>query len=317
MGEPLHQTRAMQRFRRAGPAERERALAAHAAARDGIVTTRQLRSLGFSDGAISHRTRTGQLHRLFHGVYAVGYRAVSERGMWRAAVHACGPVARLGRRSAARAWGLPSPRGPGVEVVVSGGGRTRPGLRVYRAPLRPDDCEEIDGIPVTAVPRTLIDLAAVVEARVLEKAVIEAERRNLLDVPAALALCTRGRRGAGALREIITKELAPLVGTESELEVCFQRLLARHKVPSPLTNVLVDGLRVDCLWPDSRLVVELDGHAFHRTPGDQRRDAARDRRLTLAGYRVLRFTWADVTDDGPAAVATVRAGLEIRAKTAP
>ena len=142
---------------------------------------------------------------------------------------------------------------------------------------------------------------------------IAAERKHLLDVRAVLDLCAPGRRGARALREIVTRELAPVAGTESELELRFQRLLRRHDIEAPQTNVMVCGLRVDCYWPVARLVVELDGHAFHRTPGDQRRDAARDRRLTLAGIRVLRFGWADVTQDGPATAHAVVSALAIPA----
>jgi very-short-patch-repair endonuclease len=286
-------------------------LAAFVADRDGIVTTAELRELGLSDGAICHRARSGRLHRLHTGVYAVGHPAIRERGRWRAAVAACGDRALLSHRAGARLWELPVPPGPGVEVTVPGSGRRRrPGIRIHRsASLGAADRAEVDGIPVTSVARTLLDLAGVLDPHELERAVIAAERKGLLHVTAVLAQCGSGHSGSTALREVVRRELAPEVGTESELERLFIALCRRYSIALPVTNTTLAGLRVDCYWADAGLVVELDGHAFHRTPGDQRRDAARDRKLTLEGIRILRFGWTDVTKHAYDCAETVTAAL--------
>jgi very-short-patch-repair endonuclease len=84
--------------------------------------------------------------------------------------------------------------------------------------------------------------------------------------------------------------------TESELEGRFLRLCARAGLPLPEPNRHVLGYRVDCLWPERRLVVELDGYEFHRGRDAFESDRERDSRLRLAGYLVLRFTWRQVMD---------------------
>jgi predicted transcriptional regulator of viral defense system len=146
---------------------RDRAIAAIAARQHGVVAHRQLTALGVGRGAIHNRTLTGRLHRVQRGVYAVGHPRLIGRGRWMAAVLAGGPSALLSHRSAAALWGLGFDAGSRIEVTVSGrGGRGRAGLALHHVrAFDPRDRTVRDGIPLTTIPRTLLDLAEVVSLR--------------------------------------------------------------------------------------------------------------------------------------------------------
>jgi hypothetical protein len=165
--------------------------------------------------------------------------------------------------------------------------------------LGPGDITTRAGIRVTTVARTLLDLAAVVPRRDLARAVDRAERLDLFDLAAVRDALSRarGRRGAAALRHAIAA-WEPR-HTRSELEDRFADLIAVAGIPGPAVNVLLAGERadheVDAFWASQRLVVQLDGFAYHRTRRDRERDAATDADLELAGCRVVHLTWDDVT----------------------
>jgi very-short-patch-repair endonuclease len=169
--------------------------------------------------------------------------------------------------------------------------------------IDPGDFTVADGIPVTSVARTLLDLGAVIRPPDLAVAIDRAERLGLCDLDAVVDVLDRanGRRGARALRQAIA-EYRPST-QKSELERCFRRLLEDNPhIPSPVFNALVEGEigthEVDAYWTAQRLVVQVDGFDFHRTRRDRERDAASDADLELAGNRVMRFTWDDVTVHG-------------------
>jgi very-short-patch-repair endonuclease len=163
----------------------------------------------------------------------------------------------------------------------------------------PRDFTQRNGIQVTTVARTLLDPAGVVSRRELARAVDTAERLELFDLTAVedVLARARGRRGAAALRGAVA-EWRPRQ-TRSELEDRFQELLATTELPRPRFNALLGGDRadheVDAFWPSQRLVVQLDGFAYHRTRRDRERDAATDADLELAGLRVVRLTWDEIT----------------------
>jgi very-short-patch-repair endonuclease len=155
------------------------------------------------------------------------------------------------------------------------------------------------GVPATTVARTLVDLAGVVAQDQLAKALDEAERQRVLDVPALDAVLkrTRTRRGPGhkALREALAELAAGRIElTRSVLEDRFLALLDAHGLRRPRMNQWLGDVEVDALWSDERVVVELDGWAFHGTTRAFQRDRARANALVAAGYRVLRFTHDDV-----------------------
>jgi very-short-patch-repair endonuclease len=159
----------------------------------------------------------------------------------------------------------------------------------------PADFTLLHEIRVTTVARTLLDLAAVVPAQDLTRAIDRAERMERFDLTAVDELLSRasGRRGAAALRRAIAAWRPR--HTRSELEDRYEELVRAAGLPAPLLNVFLEGERdtheVDAFWPEHRLIVQLDGFAYHRTRLDHERDAATNADLELAGYRVVRLTW--------------------------
>lgn len=284
------------------------AIATIADSQHGVVARRQLVALGIGSGAIQHRLSIGRLHRVFHGVYAVGRSGLSAQGRWMAAVLTCGETAVLSHRSAAALWGIAPYAASSIEITVPGARRRRRrGIRVHGNVMGAAERTTRHGIPTTSVSRTLLDLCEVVDGRRLERAVEEAERLELLDLGAIARLCQRrsGRRGRARLRAAMDA-LGPIHVTRSELEWEFLALCRSSNLSTPAMNIVVEGLEVDAVWKQARLVVELDGYAFHRTRGAFERDRGRDARLLLAGYRVLRVTARRLRDDPESVVATIR-----------
>jgi very-short-patch-repair endonuclease len=260
-------------------------------------------------GALRHRIASGRLHRLHRGIYAVGHGHVSGHGRWMAAVLACGPDAVLSHRSAAALWSLAGAAGSRVDVSVPG--RTRQGhegisLHNVRA-LRDQELTKHEGIPVTTVARTLLDLAEVVPQRQLVRAFEAAERLRLLDMRELVAVRDRnpGRRGLRALTALIDDHHA-VRETRSELERRFVDFCRDAGLPQPVMNTAVAGFEVDVLWPDRRLVVELDGYSFHRSRRAFEGDRVRDAQLQLAGYRVVRITSRRLAEERSAVAGTIR-----------
>jgi very-short-patch-repair endonuclease len=207
-----------------------------------------------------------------------------------AAVLALGPGALLSHRSAAALWGLRQD-GWKTDITVPAQKRDRRFVRVHRAKLHPDEITREDGIPVTTVARTLLDLAPVLDEDQLLKTIEESERRQLFDLRAVEAVLTRAghRPGTPALRTVLAEYRDP-PPTRSDLERAFLALLRTTDLPEPHVNVRVEGFEVDALWPRSRLVVELDGRGYHSSPRAFEADRARDAVLQRAGYRVVRIT---------------------------
>ena len=228
-------------------ASADREIAAIALRQHGVIEYRQLIRLGLSPKAIAHRVETGRLHRIHRGVYAVGHAKLSGRGQWMAAVLAAGDDAALSHRSAASLWGLPVPASSLIDVTAPKD-RRRPGIAIHEAVLLPDEHTSRDGIPVTTVARTILDLAAT-EPRHVERALREAERRRLADTTPLAALLTRypGRRGTARIREILDAGHAHLGITRSELEEAFLAFLDAHHFIRPLLNAHVEGFECDCV----------------------------------------------------------------------
>ena len=290
----------------------ERTVAELAERQHGVVARVQLVGLGFSSRAIDRRLQAGRLHMVHRGVYAVGHRRISGRGLWLSAVLACGPSAVLSHRSAAALWGIRRSESRLVQVTVQAGfSEPRAGIELHRtARLRPDDRRVVDRIPVTSVALTLLGLAEELRPTDVERALEAAERLRILDMRAVHDLVDRRRgcRGVATLRAVATTAQDP-PNTRRELERRFAELCRRSNLPKPVFNTLVEGFEVDALWPDHRLIVELDSFEFHKTRAAFERDRARDARLQLAGYTVLRITWRKLTTDPRGLVEMLRTVL--------
>ena len=268
-------------------------LTALATAQHGVVARSQLLTLGFSADAVKRRAAAGRLHRLHRGVYAVGHTALRVEGHWMAAVLALGGDAVLSHGTAAGAWDLRR-RGSGaihVTVPSTSGRKRRDGIRLHRSrTLTPSDTTTHRGIPITTPVRTIIDLARTLTGRPLEHALDLADQRHLIDFSDL-----RNRPIPPSLQAVLTRYSAGTTPTRSEMEERFLALCDDHGIPRPHVNTRVEGQEVDFVWPDRRLIVEVDGYAYHRSPSAFEADRERDVTLVLAGWRVLRFTWTQIT----------------------
>jgi hypothetical protein len=275
---------------------RERAtdlvLARLAGTQHGIVGRRQLQRIGLGIAAIDHRVRAGRLHIVHRGVYAVGHRVLTREGRWMAAVMAVDSAV-LSHSTAALAWELRPVAAGAIHVTVATGSgrRRRAGIRVHRSTtLGPRDTTSHRGIPITTPVRTIVDLATSLAGRPLEQALDLADHRRLVDFAEL-----RARPLPRSLQAVLSR-YAARAPTRSELEDRFLGLCDRHQLPRPTSNTLIEGEEVDFVWRRERLIVEVDGYRYHRSPAAFEEDRERDVMLTLAGWTVLRFTWAQVTE---------------------
>ena len=300
---------------------RERAMAVMAGRQCGVVSSRQLHEAGFTDSAIKTRLRAGRLHRVHRGVYLVGHTAAPAHAMEMAGVLACGPGAVVSHRSSARLWSLPSLEAWRTPVEVSVPGRDpgrRAGIRVYRVhSIAARDVRRIGAVPVTSPARTLLDLAAVLPMEALERAVAEARGLGLVR-GAELAdqlKRNRGRRGSRSLRRLLEIERGQGL-TRSEAERRFVALMRDAALPPPRANVWIDRMQVDFLWRAERVIVEVDGYAYHSGTRAFEKDRQRDATLTAKGYTVVRVTWRQLTEGAAGVVARIAAALAVRSADA-
>jgi very-short-patch-repair endonuclease len=277
------------------------AVAPLAARQHGVISVKQLYSLGLSDRQVRKRLSAGSFHRLHRGVYAVGHLPITQEGLWLAAVLALGEGAVLSHQAAGELWRLRRRRkGRAIDVIVpkSSGRRPRIDIAIHRVTeLRPQERTLHCRIPVTTPARTLLDLATILPRRQLERAIDEAERLNICNEDALDEIVSVhfGRAGAGALRALLDEHRAGSTATRNDFEERFLAICRRHRLPQPEVNVPLLDYVVDFFWASARLIVEVDGRATHGTRRAFQADRDRDGRLAVAGYRVLRFTWFDVT----------------------
>ena len=263
-----------------------------AARQQGRVSTAQLRWAGLGATSIAHRVRTGRLHRVRRGVYAVGHAGSNELAAAAAALLACGSRAILSHWSAAGVWRL-APLTEPFDVLVPRDRRPRQaGIRVHRPEVFPADVRVRNGLPLTSPERTLRDLAARADPATTDRLVGEALALRLVAPAAVRGLTPDGPRL-----------------TRSEAERRLLALLRRAGLPLPETNVRVAGHEVDALWRAQRLVVEVDGYAAHAGRHAFERDRRRDQDLRAAGYRVERVTWHQLEHEPERVVAVVARAL--------
>lgn len=294
----------------------DHAIAELASRQHGVVARGQLIEIGIGRRAIGERLDRGRLHPIHRGVYAVGHSVLSMDARWMAAVLAAGPGAALSHRSAAALWKLHSAGHARPDVTLERWIPSRRAITMHQGHLPADEVTVVGGIPVTTVPRTLLDLATVLGRRPVERALEEAEVRRLDDPLSLTDLLERypGRRGVATIRAILDAGRIGATITRSELEERFLAFLDKHSLPSPELNVALEvggrWIEADCVWQTRGLIVELDGHASHGTAVAYERDRARDRALNAAGWRVVRVTWRQLHHEAQQLEADLRALLE-------
>jgi very-short-patch-repair endonuclease len=274
-----------------GPERVERQIVALAERQSGVIGYRQLRALGVSRAWIGRRVEMGWLIPVLHGVYAVGHRPRLLRGWHHAALLAAGPRSALSNRSAGAHWVMT--KAPGrPHVIAPRSADAIKGIVVHRPrALADDDIVEDQGLRVASPARVLLDLAGEgASRRQLERALDQAEINELhLPIEPLLLRCKR-RRGAPKLKAVLEWHQAGSTITESEAEEAFWAIIDRSGLPRPTPQATVTGNRRDFVWPERRIVVEIDGWRFHRTVQAADRDAQRGNDATLAGWLHLRFS---------------------------
>src|SRR3954469_7157394 len=260
------------------------------------VSRQQLNVLGLSDTAIARRVESGRLVIVEQGVLAVApVLEHDDWGRWMGATLTA-PGSVLSHVSAAAAWGFWSlPRQ--FETVTrpgNGGPRRHGGVLVYRSSTVASECDLLRGIPITAVARTLLDLAGHASGRALARALREAVRLGLTTITALGDDLGRyrGRRGASRLAAALGRYAGlPLERARSGAEVKALEVLRDAGRPLPKLNVRIADEEADLSWPRWRLIVEVDGGPFHLDVGE---DARKQERWEAAGWRVCRLSARDV-----------------------
>lgn len=253
------------------------------------------------------------------GVYAVGHQVIPREGRWMAAVLASGSEAVLSHWSAAALWMVRPNSRTIIDVTTPHKSRSWKGIRRHHSLLPPDERTVKDGIPVTTVPRTILDLAATESTDVVENLLRESEYLQLSDRLSLPDLLERypGKRGIRKLSVALARlQEEPEGRKRSRLEERFSPFLRLHHLSLPRYNdwIALGDKRVcvDCHWPEVRQIVELDGWQGHSTRTAFREDRARDRRLRVAGYGVTHITWNQLDDEPEAIAADLRVLLKYK-----
>jgi very-short-patch-repair endonuclease len=273
--------------------EREYRLWEQANAHFGLLRFEDLRAGGLSPSAITGRLGTRRLTHVHDRVYALGHQALRDEGWWLGAQWTVGDGAVLTHLTAAAYHGwLSWEPGDAVHVSTTRSVKSRAGITVHRVRhLVARDVFRPHPLAVTTMPRTLVDLADVLpwaEYRALADALPQLR----VDQIRAAQRRAPGRRGAARVTRLIQADDAH---TKSEFERRFIRFLGAHGLPRPdALNQNVAGHKVDVIYTAARLVVELDGRAYHQRRAQMRADRHRDTDVQLAGFRVLRLVWDDL-----------------------
>jgi hypothetical protein len=256
------------------------------------VTRAQLLSAGLASSSIAWRVKKGWLYPAFSGVYTVGAPPINPLEFAMAAVLACGPRAALSHGSALTLWGIWKRWDQPLEVTIAADRRPK-GVRVHR--VRTLDRREVtrhNGVPVTTLARTLLDMAKRMPPKSLTRAINDGRLNGHLHPAALLDVIERhpGHRGRGALEAVIGRLTER--PTRSSFEDTFPAFCERYGLPAPQMNAIVCGYEVDALFEQERVIVELDGWAFHSSRASFEDDRKRDGVTLAAGFVTVRITRA-------------------------
>ena len=273
-----------------------------------MLSRQQLEHYGVYGSAITRWLRDGRLHRIHPHVYAVGHTAISLDGRLIAALRYGGDEAVLSHTTAAWVWSLIEAEPTRIHLTVPCGRRSLPGVRAHRS--REVDRTTCRDLPVTSVARTLLDLASVVTRRQLKRAVAEADYRGLLEPSEVRVRLGKGRPGSRALREALAGHLPQLARTLSVLEERFFELCESAGLPRPEINSRVGRMRVDAVWRNRWVAVELDGGQAHAGVAAMKRDRQRELALRATGFQVVRYSWEQITNQREQVLADLRSLLD-------
>ena len=284
----------------------------------GHISYAQLLKAGFTASRIRTLQADGTLHRVHHGVYAVGHTAAIPLGAEAAAILAFDGRAVLSHLTALRLHGLlPAERAAVIDVTVrpEGSAHRRRGIRIHRSRTLSDrQTRSVAGLPVTVPERALLDSAPLLTEYQLGRSFDEAIARRATSYTKVADLVARhhGHPGRGRLAALIEERRFPTV-TESEAEARFLALIAEAALPTPRTQVQMHGFRIDAYWPQARFAMEIDGYQWHdRTRASFERDRRKQQVLQEHGIEVARTTWHQISQQGLQLVAHVATRLAAR-----
>jgi hypothetical protein len=281
-----------------------------------VVATRQLDALGYTKSSVAKAAKVGRLHRVHRGVYAVGHHRLTWHGRCMAAALASYPSV-ASHLSAAWLWGLLRSRPETVHVTSRG---PRPGRRpfvVHRADLAPADLTRRDGIPVTSLSRTVLDVAVTSRPRTVRRHIQLADDLGVFDLREMEDLLgrTRGHRGQAKVRAALELYEERPVFTRSGLERRFLEVVREAGLPEPAMNHFVAEFEIDAWWEDERFGVELDVYETHGSRLSFEEDRVRDDQLLLAGIETTRVTGPRLEREPGAVVGSLRRHLERRSRS--
>jgi len=292
----------------------DRRLSAWFATHDGIIRRTQALEIGLSEAAIGRLVRSGAWIRIFPSIYRLASAPATPASWLRASLLVGGAGAYASDQSAAWLHGLVNgaPAHPHITVPAHQLVRVS-GVQVTRT-RRPSRPVIHGGFKCTAVPQTLLDCATLLGPDELDLMVDRAVARRAVGLDALIAACRAADRHTG--RRFLNHRLQARGAEEgpspSVLESRFARLLKSHGIPAPKAEVSwgPNGrFRLDFAYPHLRLVIEVNGWAYHSTPEQARRDATRRNALNRAGWTVLEFDWWQVTQEPDRVAAEIAAAL--------
>jgi predicted transcriptional regulator of viral defense system len=275
--------------------EGERRIGSTAGRQKRLIRAEQLRAIGLGDTGIRRRVKTGRLHRIHPGVFAVHPPPYSRTQLRLAAVFACGLGSAVSHLHAAAALTLVENNPPlPIDITLqSQRGRRLAGVRTHRVSLLPRDRTGVDGVPCTGAARTLVDIAPLLDDEALEDALIAADSLRILNRTRLDELIAErfGRPGVSRLAALVADDP---VETQHRNERRMFSICREFGIPRPLTRyrVEVDGrtFYADFCWPDIPLVVEFDSWRWHGGRSRTEYDRDRDQLSATAGLPTVRFT---------------------------
>lgn len=296
-----------------------RALLRHAMGNEGVVTRREALALGMKKSTLDRKLEEGSLVKVATSAYAVPGVFESERAILGAASRSLGAV--VSHQAAARLRGVVVP-GPRLAVSVPHR-RTHlfPDVAVHQlTDIREVDVTHIGGLPTTTAARTVVDLAAVLSLTQLGRAVDRFASKGVASFETMSEtldqLARKGKPGVVRLRRALEPRLGARGGSESDLESRLLELIMLASLPEPDQQYHPSWLkhisgRVDLSYPESMLVIEGDSREWHGDEFTFQADRERDNLAQLAGWRILRFTWHDITRRPEYVVSSIRRALDL------
>jgi very-short-patch-repair endonuclease len=271
---------------------------------DGVITLAQAQAAGLSHDAVRRRVLARRWLRCSPGVFFADDRPFTDASRVRVAVWTYGTNATASGLAAAWWHGVTRYAPDVVEVTVPkvSNHRKRPGVRTRRRDLAPKDIVERNGLRVTALPLTVVEAAARRGggARLMDSAL---QRHVELPQLWNAHLRNKGRHGSPAARRLLQ---AASDGARSAAERLLIKLLRDNNITGWKANYPFAGFKIDVAFPGEKVAIETDGWAFHSGQEDFQNDRERQNKIALLGWKVLRFTWLDLTEYPQRVLAEIR-----------